>query len=59
MKELSDEYRKVLSQKKGAYAAYRKSKKEMKKHAIAKKNVDMFLERKSVPERNAQPSRDA
>ena len=59
MKELSSEYRTVLSRKKEAYAEYRIAKNEMKKYAIAKKNVDMILSRESVPERNAQPSRDA
>lgn len=59
MKELSDEYGTVLSKKKEAYADYRKARNKMKKYAITKKNVDMILVRESIPERNAQPSRDA
>ena len=59
MRELSREYGEVLSRKKEAYSKYREAKKEMKKYVIAKKNVDMILERQSVPERNAQPSRNA
>ena len=59
MKELSKEYGEILSRKKEAYAEYRTVKKDMKRYTIAKKNVDMILGGKSVPERNAQPSRDA
>ena len=59
MKKLSDEYGMMLSRKKEAYGDYRRAKNEMKKYAIAKKNVDMILARESIPERNAQPSRDA
>ena len=59
MKELSREYGRVLSRKKEAYAEYRTCKKQMKKYVISKKNVDMILDRESVPERNAQPLRDA
>ena len=59
MKELSREYGRILSRKKEAYAEYRTCKKQMKKYVISKKNVDMILDRESVPERNAQPLRDA
>lgn len=58
-KDLSAEYTEVLTAKKEAYAAYRAAKKEMQKYTIAQKNVEMLLNRNSVPERNAQPSRGA
>ena len=59
MKDLSREYKEVLAKKKEAYSKYRASKKNMKLYTTAKKNVDMVMGRESVPERNAQPSRDA
>ena len=59
VKNLSAEYTEVLTAKKEAYAAYRAAKKEMQKYTIAQKNVEMLLNRNSVPERNAQPSRGA
>lgn len=59
MKELSAEYVAVLEKKKAAYKEYRVARDEMKMYTIAQKNVDMLLGRDSVPERNAQPSRDA
>ena len=59
MKELSAEYAAVLEKKKAAYREYRAARDEMKMYTIAQKNVDMLLGRDSVPERNAQPSRDA
>lgn len=59
VKDLSAEYTEVLTAKKEAYAAYRAAKKEMQKYTIAQKNVEMLLNRNSVPERNAQPSRGA
>ena len=59
MKDLTKEYKEVLAIKKGAYSEYRGIKKDMKLYTTAKKNVDMIMGRESVPERNAQPSRDA
>lgn len=58
MKELTSEYAAVLEKKKAAYKEYRIARDEMKMYTIAQKNVDMLLGRDSVPERNAQPSRD-
>ena len=54
MKELSAEYAAVLERKKEAYKEYRTARKEMKQYTIAQKNVEMLLERDSVPERNAR-----
>ena len=59
MKELSEEYGRVLEQKKAAYREYRAARDDMKKYTVARKNVAMLLGRESVPERNAQPSRGA
>ena len=59
MKELSAEYEEVLTRKKEAYKEYRAARKEMQQYTVAQKNVEMLLGRESVPERNAQPSRDA
>lgn len=59
MKELSAEYAEVLARKKAAYKEYRAARDEMKMYTVARKNVDMLLGRKSVSERNAQPSRGA
>lgn len=59
MKELSEEYGRVLERKKAAYRDYRTARDEMKKYTVARKNVAMLLGRESVPERNAQPSRGA
>ena len=59
MKALSREYKEVLARKKEAYSEYRIAKKDMKLYTTAKKNIDMITGKESVPERNAQPSRDA
>ena len=58
MKELSAEYSEMLEKKKAAYREYRTAKNDMKNYTIARKNVAMLLDRESVPERNAQPSRE-
>ncbi len=43
VKELNEEYAKVLAAKKSAYAEYRQVKKEMQDYVTAKHNVDAFL----------------
>ena len=58
VKELSEEYAHVLARKKEAYKEYRIVKDNMKRYTIAQKNVALLLGRESVPERNAQPSRE-
>ncbi|MBO5521590.1 MAG: hypothetical protein J5973_07955 [Eubacterium sp.] len=58
MKELSAEYQEILAKKKKAYSEYRTVRDTMKKYTIAQKNVAMLLGRESIPERNAQPSRE-
>lgn len=43
IKELNEEYAKVLQEKKGTYAEYRQAKKNIKDYQTAKYNVDLFL----------------
>ena len=45
MKDLNEEYARILAEKKQAYAEYREIKEEMKKLTMAKHNVDEFLNR--------------
>ena len=59
IKELSAEYDEVLAKKKNAYSEYRAARSEMQKYSVAKQNLKMIYELDSVPERNAQPSREA
>ncbi len=58
VKELSEEYARVLARKKDAYKEYHNVKENMKRYTIAQKNVALLLGRESVPERNTQPSRE-
>jgi len=44
IRELNEEYSRVLTQKKADYAEYRKVKKEMRESVTARKNVEMFYE---------------
>ena len=43
MKELSAEYRQVLTEKRKLYEEYRTAKKEMMDYQIAKQDIDRFL----------------
>ena len=43
MKELSEEYGRILSEKRKLYEEYRTAKKEMMDYQIAKRDVDEFL----------------
>ena len=45
IKDLNEEYAKVLKKKKNAYTEYRQTKEEMKEFQTAKYNVDQFLRR--------------
>ncbi|MDO5139408.1 MAG: relaxase, partial [Oscillospiraceae bacterium] len=42
IRELNEEYSRVLTQKKADYADYRQAKKEMRECVTARKNVEMF-----------------
>lgn len=44
VKELNEEYAKLLSEKKVAYSEYKKMKKEMRDYQIAKQNVESFYD---------------
>ena len=44
VKALNEEYARLLSEKKAAYAEYKKIKKEMRDYQIAKQNVESFYE---------------
>ena len=43
IKELSEEYGRILSEKKKLYEEYRTAKKEMMDYQIAKRDIDEFL----------------
>lgn len=45
IKELNEEYGRVLKEKKQTYAEYRKARQEMKDYQTAKYNIDQFLQR--------------
>ena len=57
VKELNEEFNRMLLEKKEAYSEYKKMKKEMRDYQIAKQNVDMFY----ANEKNlrAEKKRDA
>ena len=44
IRELNEEYSRVLSEKKKLYADYRKARRQMEEYAIARKNVETILE---------------
>ena len=44
IKELNEEYSRVLSEKKSLYADYRQRRKQMQEYTVARKNVEMILE---------------
>jgi hypothetical protein len=56
IKELNDEYGKLLSRKKELYSEYRQSKKEMQDFVTAKHNIDSFL-RVQDPEQSSEKSK--
>ena len=60
VKELSERYSEVLSQKKKDYAAYRKLRDSAQDYVIAQRNISSLYEaeeKEKRSERNAQPSR--
>ena len=44
MKELSEEYAKILQEKRKLYESYKETRKEMMDYQIAKQDIDRFLE---------------
>lgn len=51
IKELNEEYGRVLSEKKQTYAEYRKARQEMKDYQTAKYNIDQFLQKEEQEKR--------
>jgi len=56
IKELNEEYGRVLKEKKQTYADYRKARQEMKDYQTAKYNIDQFL-KKEEQERQAEEAK--
>ena len=56
IKQLNEEYERVLREKKQTYAEYRQARQEMKDYQTAKYNVDQFL-RKEEEERQAEKNK--
>ena len=52
IRELNEEYSRVLTQKKADYVEYRKVKKEMRESVTARKNVEMFYRESILGDRN-------
>lgn len=53
IKELNEEYERVMSEKKKTYAEYRQAKQEMKEYQTAKYNIEQFL-KKEEQDRQAE-----
>lgn len=58
IKELNEEYTRVLGEKKRAYSEYRNVKKEMQEWQIARKNVELMLEKESTEIQKKQKCRE-
>ena len=58
IKELSEEYARILLEKKAVYAEYRQAKKEMTSYAKAKHNIDTFLKMQNSPENENKQKRE-
>ena len=52
IRELNEEYSRVLTQKKADFAEYRQAKKEMRESVTARKNVEMFYMYRSDKDKN-------
>ena len=52
IRELNEEYSRVLAKKKADYAEYRKAKKKMRDSVTARKNVEMFYMENNLGDRN-------
>ena len=58
IKELNEEYGRVLLEKKQTYAEYRKLRQEMKDYQTAKYNVDQFLKREEAERKEQQKKKE-
>ena len=55
IRELNEEYSRVLTQKKSDYAEYRKAKKEMQNVVTAKRNVEIFYKEQEANAERREP----
>ncbi len=58
IRELNEEYERILSEKKKTYAEYRQAKEDMKDYQTAKYNVDQFLRREEEENRERQKQKE-
>lgn len=58
IKELNEKYNRVLAEKKQAYSEYRNIKKEMREWQVARKNVELMLEKGSEETQKKQKCRE-
>ena len=58
IKELNEEYERVLREKKKTYAEYRQARQDMKDYQTAKYNVDQFLKREEEEKRTRQKEKE-
>ena len=58
IKELNEEYERVLKEKKKTYAEYRQVRQDMKDYQTAKYNVDQFLKREEEEKRARQKEKE-
>ena len=58
IKELNEEYERVLKEKKKTYAEYRQAKQDMKDYQTAKYNVDQFLKREEEAQRERKKKKE-
>ncbi len=58
IRELNEEYERILSEKKKTYTEYRQAKEDMKDYQTAKYNVDQFLRREEEENRERQKQKE-
>ncbi len=58
VKQLSEEYARVLAKKKSAYGEYREAREDMKKYAMAKHNIDEFMMKSQQEEKEQKKRRE-
>ncbi|CRZ35092.1 relaxase/mobilization nuclease-like protein [Herbinix hemicellulosilytica] len=58
VKQLNEEYARVLDKKKKAYSEYREAREEMKKYTMAKHNIDEFMRKSEQEERNQKKRKE-
>ena len=58
IKELNEEYERVLKEKKKTYAEYRQARQNMKDYQTAKYNVDQYLKKEEEEKRARQKEKE-